>query len=136
MGWGALMRDHHGSFMMACNEGIAGIVAPELAEAMAARRALEVSRDNGFRCISMASDCLTLIQRIRSSSMDRSLVGSVVGDIKRLASEFDICSFKHVGRSSNVMAHVLARRSMLSSCNFYFDVVPECLREELCNDVI
>ena len=131
-----MMRDHHGSFKMACNEGIAGIVVPELAEATAARRALEVSKDKGFRCISLASDCLSLIQRIRSHSMDRSPVGSVVGDIKRLASEFDICSFKHVVRSSNGAAHVLARSSLLSSCNFYFDVVPDCIRAELCTDVI
>ena len=67
--------------------------------------------------------------------MDRSPVGSVVGDIKRLATEFTVCSFKHIGWKLNVAAHLLARSSKLNFCNFYFDCVPECIREELCTDV-
>jgi hypothetical protein len=40
MGWGAVVRDHEGSMLFACHEGIAGVFSPELAEAEAIRRAL------------------------------------------------------------------------------------------------
>jgi hypothetical protein len=31
-----------------------------------------------------------------------------------------------------VVAHVLARSSEAESCKFYFDVVPDVIRKELC----
>jgi hypothetical protein len=97
IGVGVVVRDHMGSLKLACSEGLAGCVYPELAEALAVRRALTLTKDHGFRSIILASDCLSLIQKISSSVRDRTLVGSLVGDIQRLASEFSVCSFKHVG---------------------------------------
>jgi hypothetical protein len=67
---------------------------------------------------------------------DRTLVGSLVGDIQRLASEFFVCSFKHVGRKLNGAAHILARSSELSKCNLSFDVIPDCIRDVLCSDIV
>jgi hypothetical protein len=98
MGWGAVVRDHTGSILLACNEGVDGITAPELAEAIAVRQALSITRDKGFQKIILMSDCLSLIQRILSPGMDRLVVGTVVGDIKSLATEFSTVSFKHIGR--------------------------------------
>jgi hypothetical protein len=60
----------------------------------------------------------------------------VVSDIKQLASGFQSCLFKHFSREVNVVAHVLARSSESESCKFYFDVVPDVIRKELCNDVM
>jgi ribonuclease HI len=135
MGWGAVVRDHAGGLKLACNESINGILSPELAEATAIQRALSVSKDRGFQDIVLVSDCLSMIQRIMSTEKDRSGVGSVVGDIKKLAAEFSTCIFKHSSRRANVAAHLLARRSEASVCNLSFDVVPEYIREVLCNDV-
>ncbi|KAM0871325.1 hypothetical protein ACQ4PT_039455 [Festuca glaucescens] len=83
MGWGAVVRDHHGIMQFACHEGIAGVVSPELAEAMAVRRALVVTRDKGFRDVILASDCLSVIQRIDASERDGS---SVIEKLYRLSS--------------------------------------------------
>jgi hypothetical protein len=96
MGWGAVVRDHTSSILLACNEGVDGITAPE--EAIAVRQALLITRDKGFQKIILMSDCLSLIQRILSPGMDRLVVGTVVGDIKSLATEFSTVSFKHIGR--------------------------------------
>jgi hypothetical protein len=81
-----------------------------------------------------ASDCLSLIQRINSSTNDRSEVGAVVADIKRLTTSFSYVSFRHVRRSLNVAAHILAR-----SCEFAvsrvisYDAL-DCIRQALCMD--
>ena len=94
-------------------------------DGLALRRALTVLRDNDFRYVTLASDCLSLIQRVSSTAQDRSRVGSVVMDIENLASGFRSCSFKHVARTSNLLAHRLARFSELSYCNISFGVIPD-----------
>lgn len=48
MGWGTVLRDHQGNFLLSCMEGLAGLPEPELAEGIAFRRALQVLLDNGF----------------------------------------------------------------------------------------
>jgi ribonuclease HI len=103
-GWGMVVCNHAGSVKLTCSEGVSGMVSPELAEAIAVRQAMVVTRDNGFHHIILASDCLAVIQKISSKARDRSLVGSVIGDIKRLATEFDSCVFQHVGRKLNGVA--------------------------------
>jgi hypothetical protein len=55
--------------------------------------------------------------------------------IRSLASEFSVCSFKHVGQKLNVTAHTLARCSEPSICNTSFDVIPDCIQEVFRNDV-
>jgi hypothetical protein len=55
--------------------------------------------------------------------------------LRSLASEFYVCSFKHVGRKLNVKAHTLACCSKPSICNLSIDVIPDCIQEVLCNDV-
>jgi hypothetical protein len=80
-------------------------------------------------------DGLLMIQQILSFERDHSYVGSVVANIKRLASGFSTCIFKHFEWKTNAVAHILARRSELSVCNLSFDVVPECIQEVLCDEV-
>jgi hypothetical protein len=95
----------------------------------------KMTRHNGFNRIILASDCLSMIKKINSSSKDRSSIGSVVGDIRRLASGFSSCVFMHVRRKLNGAAHLLTRRSECDICNISFDVVPDYILGVLCNDV-
>ncbi|KAK1615141.1 hypothetical protein QYE76_020658 [Lolium multiflorum] len=88
MGWGAVFRDHCGAFILSCSEGLTGFPTPEMAEALAIRRALSVSKERGFQKIILVSDCLSLIQRISSTARDRSTLGIIVGDIKTLKTDF------------------------------------------------
>jgi ribonuclease HI len=132
MGWGAVVRDHHGTLKFTATEGIS---TPEMAEALAIRGALSTVLSNGFKDIVLASDCLSMIQRIQSSLFDRSAVGALVSDIKLLAAKFNTCSFKHYGRKINQAAHILAHSCENSVCNISFDVIPECIREVLYNDL-
>ena len=112
---GILIRKQNGECLVACTEPLKGIVQPELAESWALRHAVILARDEGLTSVIFASDCLSLVQRMNSSFIDRSEVGVVVSDIKRLAACFSSVSFCHVNRLSNVAAHILAR-----SCEFAF----------------
>jgi hypothetical protein len=135
MGWGAVGRDHRGTLKFSVSEGITCISSPEVAEAIAIRSALTFALNNGFMDIILASDCLSMIQHMCSPVLDRSPVGALVTDIKTLAVGFNKYSFKHYGHKINVAAHILAHNCENSVCNFSFDVIPECIREILCNDV-
>jgi hypothetical protein len=58
-----------------------------------------------------------------------------VRDIKTLTRRFTSCIFKHVRRSSNVVAHRLARSSEHLVCNVFVRVIPNFIPFELSNDV-
>lgn len=133
IGMGVLTRDNNGSCLFAFNEMIPGIVKPEIAEAMAIRRAMSLAKEESFEKIILASDCVSVILRIKLATRDRSNVGCLVGDMKKLATNFLECSFQHVERS-NVAAHSVGHCSELSGCNIYRSVISECIQELLCND--
>jgi hypothetical protein len=81
------------------------------------------------------TDCLSLVQRLNSSTMDRSSVGMLVAKIKASGRGFTLISFRHVKRVFNQAAHLLAKSSLdvNSSCVFYS--VPEFIRGTFCIDV-
>jgi ribonuclease HI len=136
MGWGAVLRDHNGNFIPCARERLNCFPAREMAEPLAARRALMVAKDHGIQKILLVSDCLSLIQRINSRVKDRSALGIVIGDIKTLAINYESCSFSFSSRKTNMVAHTLARRAESLVCNISVGVVPELIRKELCNNVI
>jgi hypothetical protein len=134
MGWGAAVCDHTSKLLCACSEGLEGMPALELAEALATCSALMMARSRGFPRIILVSDCLSLIKKVLTPAQDRSATGSVIQDIKHLTAEFESCSFKFYPRSSNVVAQRLARSAEPLVCKLSIDVIPKIIRDELCND--
>jgi hypothetical protein len=104
MGAGIVARDHSGSFLAAWSQISEDVLIPELAEALAVRRALSCALEEGFSRIIIASDCLLVIQRANSSVTDRSLCGAVIEDIKTCSNLFSSCAFLHVFRVHNVVS--------------------------------
>jgi hypothetical protein len=135
MGWGAVVRDHNGAFLLCCNEGLAALSAHKPAEVLAARQAPQLAKYHGYLKVVLTSDCLTLVQRLSSQVQDRSHVGTVISYIKALARGFETSSFKFASRNLNVVAHRLARSSLLSVCSILVVIVPDSIRDVLCNDL-
>jgi hypothetical protein len=109
MGAGIVTRDLDGSLLAACGERYDEVIVPETAEAIAVRRAVSFALEENFSKIIIASDCLSVIQRIRSGEVDRSLCGPGIEDIKLMSRDFVSCEFCHVYRPVNVAAHLLAK---------------------------
>jgi hypothetical protein len=63
---------------MAASEPLQGNVVPELADAMAFRRAVTITRDREFVKDTFQSNCISLIQRLNHPKPDHSEVGLVV----------------------------------------------------------
>jgi ribonuclease HI len=133
MGIGIVIRNHMGECSVACSELGMEVTVPEVAEALAVRRALSLAETEGFDKVIVASDCLSLIQRLIGSENDRSSVGVVVQDIKAQASGFSSVSFVHVYRQCNVAAHTLARSAEHFISVIFRNSIPDCIRQTLCN---
>uniref|UniRef100_A0A8I6YGG0 RNase H type-1 domain-containing protein n=1 Tax=Hordeum vulgare subsp. vulgare TaxID=112509 RepID=A0A8I6YGG0_HORVV len=84
MGAGVMTREHSGSCIVCCGIGVPEVILLELAEAIAIQRGLQFALSEGLREVLLASDCLTVVQRINSPSLDRSIYGPVIQDIKQL----------------------------------------------------
>ena len=135
MGLGIVIRDHKGDFLAACRQGIDRIINPELAEAIAFRRAILFASELSYNRAIVATDCLSLIRKLQSQDMDRSHTGIITQDIKKAAHVSSVVfSFIHVSRCCNEVAHVLARSTDQISELVWLHVAPEFLWPSLCND--
>jgi hypothetical protein len=134
MGAGVVMHDH--TCLAACWQHIDGLQTPEYAGALALCRAVQLALDHGRTRAIFASDCLPLVQRLDSGSLDRSSIGLVVSSIKHMVKDFASVSFCHVKRVLNEAAHLLARscENVNSSCVFISAL--DLIRGILCFDVI
>lgn len=96
----ALFNEHskHGIGLLACDdEGQViqgrsedGIVRPELAEAMAVKEALSWVQANGWKEVVVESDCLGVIQAIRSKVNMLSPFGSIISECRRMLEVLNI----------------------------------------------
>jgi ribonuclease HI len=133
---GVIIRDHDGKFLVASHHFMSGHLEPELAEALALRRAVELALEEGVCNAIFESDCLSLISRINSGLEDRSSVGIIAAGIKHLVKDFTSVSFRHVRRALNEAAHLLAKSCVNVNSSFIFhSSVPDFLRGTLCIDV-
>jgi hypothetical protein len=121
------MRDHQGAFLAACQQHIEGLSSPELAKAVALRRAVQLARVERVDNVICETDCLSLVQRLKSSTMDRSTFGMVVAEIKGFGRVFSSISCRHVKRVFNQAEHLLAKSSL--------DVNSSCVLISFCSGV-
>ena len=63
----------------------------------------------------MEGDCLKVVSDLNSSVSCNTLYGNVVEETCRQACQFHFCSFIHVRRGGNKLAHILARRAVSSA---------------------
>ena len=87
----------------------------DLVEALATRRAISFAKELSIHQIVIEGDSLWAIQAINEARPIRTMYGRVVDDIIFLPSSVS-CSFLHVKRKGNRLAHALACR-VISSTN-------------------
>ena len=81
-----------------------------MAEALAARRAMEFARELSLFDVILEGDCLQVVRALNAFGGCNTLYGHVVNETKRLRAALRHCSYQHVGRDGNKLAHCLARR--------------------------
>jgi hypothetical protein len=101
---------------------------------MAIREALLLAENIKAQYIEVASDCLSVINKLQQPGLDRSSTGAIVYDIKFRTTKFLSCSFKHVNRLCNRAAHVLAKSAEHDQGSCWFNEPPEFIRAIICTE--
>ncbi|XP_060964189.1 uncharacterized protein LOC133033466 [Cannabis sativa] len=122
-------RDANGHFVEAITRCRAGIVTPELAEAMGVREALSWIKQRDWQEAVVETDCLSVVQAIRSDLPLLSYFGSIVSDCKMFLEQLRGVSVIFIRRSANRVAHALARAS-------YFVADRTLLSNEVSTDLL
>ena len=136
-GIGLIARDHHGHLLLARTRSFPAVINPSLAEAMAVKEALSWAKEMRGRSVTVESDCLVVIQMIRSAAPMRSRVGQVIEECRKLVSDINNLKLQFVKRSANMSAHELARGShMYPDRIFDWISVPINVKKCIQNDLI
>ncbi|XP_074341817.1 uncharacterized protein LOC141679208 [Apium graveolens] len=106
-----VVRDHNGRLVEAGSKCSRGNLSPDLAEALSIRDALSWLKEKEYANTVLESDCLQVVQAIRSSFVCFSYLGRVVDECHKLLVSLSSknVKFKFVKRSANKVAHYLAR---------------------------
>ncbi|XP_074358745.1 uncharacterized protein LOC141698038 [Apium graveolens] len=128
IGFGLVARDSKGDLIEATTKFQPGLVAPIVAEAMAFKEALSWMDDRGWHDAAGESDCLAMVQAIRSTTPMRSYFGSIIEDCRCILQSLNNISLSFVKRPANMVAHQLARESYyLSGRKFDRSNVPSSI---------
>ena len=98
-----------------------------MVEALAARRAVVFAKELCLQSVEVEGDSLCVIQALVVAKSSRTMFGNDIADIHCLVSNIN-CSFCHVKRVGNKLAHALDRRVDVS---VDFDVWLEDLSRDL-----
>ncbi|XP_062100043.1 uncharacterized protein LOC133805913 [Humulus lupulus] len=109
--YACVARDSHGHVLEAITCCRQGVVSPEMAEAMGVREALSWIKRKNWNHVLIETDCLTVIQALRSRVKMDSYFGSVISECKSLWSALNLVDLLFVKRSANNVAHAIGRAS-------------------------
>ncbi|XP_030939570.1 uncharacterized protein LOC115964388 [Quercus lobata] len=114
-GIGVVVRDSSGNVMGALSQKIPKPQSVEHAEALAACGAVILVKELLLSQACFEGDCQRVIQAINACGPSRTLFGHIIEEIHCFSSALACCSFVHVRREGNKLAHALARRAVLSA---------------------
>ena len=70
---------------------------------------LQLINEQNVKDLLVESDCLMAVKEITSKEESLSEWGCFIKDIQERSLDFNLCSFKHINRYANVLAHNLAK---------------------------
>ena len=127
-GLGVVFRDSGGNIIVALSQKIKLPQTVELAKALAARQAITLAAKLSVFKVMVEGDYMRVVQALNDHGRCLTMFGHVVEEIRRPGSCLEFCSFHHVKREGNKLAHSLARRAVLYA---NMDVWVEELYKEL-----
>ncbi|KAM6584602.1 hypothetical protein CsatB_011604 [Cannabis sativa] len=134
-GCGLVARDHHGMLIEGKMKLFTGSVSPEVAESIGIREALSWIKRHNWQHVTLETDCLTVVQAIRSEVKMISMFGQIIQECKNLLLELKTISMLFVKRSATMVAHNCARASIFfPGCIFDMESVPFDLLPSLVAD--
>ena len=136
-GVGVVFRDSQGQVIAALSQKIPLVQSVELAEAMAARRALLFAKELSLFDVEIEGDCSRVLAALIMARSCSTLFGHVIDECKSLGASLRSCKFNHVRREGNRLAHALARRAIISvDTDVWVESLPSDLDNVFQSDLI
>lgn len=108
-----------------------------MAEAIAVKEALSWVKEMRWSPIIVESDCLVVIQLIRSAATMRSRLGKVIEECRELARQINNSRLLFIKRFTNMTAHELAHVShMFPDRTFDWRSVPVKIKDCIMHDLM
>jgi hypothetical protein len=108
-GLGAIFRDEDGQTLASATWLVPGFSDPLTAEACALYNMTRLAAECCFTRVAFESDCAKVIMQVNDlQSSHRSYASNFVRSINGMRDRFQACSFSHIDRRANKVAHRLA----------------------------
>ncbi|XVF59431.1 hypothetical protein PTKIN_Ptkin07bG0275300 [Pterospermum kingtungense] len=111
-GIGVVIRNGARELMGTKVAKIQNVIDPFVIKATAAIQAMEFARDLGFQRILLEGDALSIVSKLKSSSLDLFVIGFLIKEGREIAKLFQLCKIQHTPRSGNTVAHTLAKMGL------------------------
>ena len=105
---GVAIWDCRGCLIAASSKVLPSTFSAEVTKALALEDGVLLALELGISHVIVESDALSIIQAINEDVLGGEL-GHIMQNIKDISSSFSWCSFQHLNRSGNRVAHELAR---------------------------
>jgi ribonuclease HI len=109
---GIIMRDESGSVLLTAWKIVRACASPEQAEAEALLHGLRLATEWVRQPIWVETDCLNLIRDLTKTIGTRSSMTGILADIQAVGRLLPECSFHHISREANQVAHLLAHKAL------------------------
>ena len=112
-----IIRDCNGLVVAALSKYLSGRFAADQVEALAMEQGILLAQELHLSRVILESDALAVVQAVNDNSTGNEL-GYILHGILFMCESFEFCSFRHVNRVFNVVAHELAQlaQNIESSC--------------------
>lgn len=114
-GLGVVIRDSEGIVVAWRCRKIPYINCPTIGEALVARCAVDLAKEQHMQHIIFEGDCKGVIDQIQNSVPSLSSTGGIIEEIKKMLTTFNYAYFLYGRRDGNNVAHLLARYIILDS---------------------
>lgn len=109
---------------------------PALAELLAGTEGVMLANQQGHDKIVLEMDSLEMVSKLKNATIDRSIYGSLIEELKFRCSSFSDFRVVWCRREANGCAHVLAKAGCyLNGSDVWFGVPPLFLEPLLCKDM-
>lgn len=108
-GFGFILRDSTNCVIKCSSWTMQGVLDPTVAEALGIREALSWLKANNFSQVEFETDCQLLVFALQQVIQPSTSLGLVVSDCLNLIRELSSISIVFIPRSTNLIAHQLAR---------------------------
>jgi ribonuclease HI len=135
-GTGICIRDHRGHVIRASTNWYEGNPLPHEAEAVGLRDAILWLGQLGLSDVHIELDCKLVVDSICDKNNNQAEFGNIIADCRSLLQQFTNFKISFVRRQANVVAHSLARVSILHARHHVFDLIPSCITNLVMNEII